>query len=260
MCLSGGQRDYKKARCLMDGIIGSSGLVGSLLRDIVEAKCYTSSNIQTIAGEEFDTIWVAAPSAVKWQANANPAADMDSISRLLDAIGAARARRVVHFSTVDVYGAAQLATGPHESDRPVSDCAYGKHRHILEESWKADVVQIVRLPGLFGRGLKKNIIFDLLQKRNYDSISLMSSYQWYDLSDLPSLISDINDEKNNIINVSVEPVITRDIVSEIFPEVLEKCMGASAVRYDMRSKNGYRFSREEVIERVRRYAEQCRGM
>jgi len=244
----------------MDGIIGASGLVGSLLRDIIKAKCYTSSNIQDISGEEFDTIWVAAPSAVKWQANANPDADMDSVNRLLNAVGTARTRRIVHFSTVDVYGSVQLTTGPQESDYPASDCAYGKHRLILEESWKADVVQVVRLPGLFGSGLKKNIIFDLLQKHNYEGISLLSSYQWYDLSDLPSLILDINAEKNSIINVSVEPVGTQDIVSEIFPEVLEMCTGTNAVIYDMRSRNGYRFSREGVVERIARYVKQYRGM
>jgi len=243
----------------MDCIIGASGLVGSLLREIIEGKCYTSQNIRDISGEVFDTIWIAAPSAVKWHANANPDSDMDSIRRLLSAVSTAQTRRIVHFSTVDVYGAEQLASCPQESDYPVPDCAYGKHRLFLEENWEAEVVQIVRLPGLFGPGLKKNIIFDLLQKRNYSGVSLLSSYQWYDLGDLSNLVSELNTEKNDILNVSVEPLLTHSIVQDIFPDVIDKCTGTGVVKYDMRSKYGYRFSKEEVIERIRKYTEHyCR--
>jgi len=244
----------------VDAIVGASGLVGSLLREIFSAHCYNSSNIGEIAGMRFDTIWVAAPSAVKWKANADPEADMNGIFYLLNLVSTAHARRIVHFSTVDVYGGQQLATGPSEDSDPQSDCPYGSHRLFLEKSWEADVVQAVRLPGLFGKGLKKNIIFDLLEGRNYENISLASAYQWYDLGDLPNLISEINNEKHTIINVAVEPVQTSDIVSKIFPDVIEKCTGTSAVKYDMRSRNGYRFSKEQVIERIRKYAESYRSM
>lgn len=244
----------------MDAIIGASGLVGSLLREIIPAHCYNSSNIGEIAGMRFDTIWVAAPSAVKWKANADPDTDMGSISYLLDLVGTADARRIVHFSTVDVYGGQQLASGPTEDDHPQSDCPYGSHRLFLEKSWEADVVQAIRLPGLFGKGLKKNIIFDLLEGRNYENISLASSYQWYDLGDLSNLISEINSEQHTIINVATEPVQTADIVCKIFPDVVERCTGTSTVKYDMRSRHGYRFSKDQVIERIRRYAESYRSL
>lgn len=239
----------------MDAIIGASGLVGKHLCSIVSAERFGSANVTEIVGRRFDTIWIAAPSAVKWKANAEPVEDFLNIQTLHSVVQTADARRIVHFSTVDVYAAEQLANGPTELDQAESDCSYGKNRLWLEKNWSADVVQIVRLPGLFGSGLKKNIIFDLINCRNYENISLESAYQWYDLGDMPELIAEINLEKDKIVNVSVEPTLTHGIVQGIFPEVLSRCTGNNGIRYDMRSTSGYRFSKEKVIEQIRRYVE-----
>lgn len=244
----------------MDAIIGASGLIGQHLCSIINADHFGSANITELADKKYNTIWVAAPSAVKWKANAEPEEDFRNIQILHSRIQTASARRIVHFSTVDVYAAAQLSGGPSESDGAEPDCAYGRNRLWLEKSWNADTVQVVRLPGLFGTGLKKNIIFDLMNLRNYENISLNSTYQWYDLGDIPALISDINLEKSMIINVSVEPTPTLVLVKEIFPDVLQECVGTSRVVYDMRSKDGYRFSKEKVIWQIKRYASQHSSM
>lgn len=237
----------------MDAIIGASGLVGSLLCNLLSADKYTSANISSIAGKSYDTLWVAAPSAVKWKANAEPDADVASIRQLHTHVQSASIRRVVHFSTVDVYGSDQLRLGPTESDTPVPDCAYGANRFWLENSWAAEQVAIIRLPGLFGTGLKKNVIYDLLNKNNYTSISLGSAYQWYDLSDIGALIKAIPSNSKTVINVSVEPVLTKDIVHAYFSDATDKCLGTASILYDMRSINGYRFSKDQVLEQLGRY-------
>jgi nucleoside-diphosphate-sugar epimerase len=241
----------------MNAIVGASGFVGSVLASLIDANHFTSANINSLADCALDTVWIAAPSAVKWKANAEPEADFVSVQALHAAVMAAAPRRIVHFSTVDVYGSAQLADGPDESTAPEPDCAYGANRLWLEKNWVAEQVQIVRLPGLFGQGLKKNIIFDLINNRNHQGVSLSSCYQWYYMADMLNLIDELNAADSGTYNVSVEPVETLDMVEQIFPNAKALCLGNSTVRYDMRSRDGYRFSKNSIIKQIREYAAAC---
>lgn len=240
--------------------MGASGFVGASLSKIINAKHFTSANISELPGICPETVWVAAPSAVKWKANAEPEADALSVRGLLSNVLAAKPLRIVHFSTIDVYGSSQFLHAPDEDTRPIPDCPYGANRLWLEDSWEADCVQIVRLPGLFGDGLKKNIIFDLVNNRNHGAVSLGSCFQWYDMSDLADLLSEINSFGNGTYNVSVEPLETDLLVQSVFPDMKELCTGTGRAAYDMRSKNGYRFSKDTVIEQIKRYVAACRNM
>ena len=69
--------------------------------------------------------------------------------------------KVVLISTVDVYEGTFPVT---EKDAASGNGAYGKHRRMLEtfveETFKDHL--IVRLPGLFGKGIKKNFIYDYI--------------------------------------------------------------------------------------------------
>ena len=57
-------------------LIGHSGFVGSnLARQTRFDSTYNSSNIESIAGQEFDLLVCAGVRAEKWIANANPDAD-----------------------------------------------------------------------------------------------------------------------------------------------------------------------------------------
>lgn len=239
----------------MDAIIGSSGLVGSYLKNILKADCYTSANLHNIEGLCYDTLWIAAPSAVKWQANKEPDRDLSVIKNMHSILERAKCQRVVHFSTIDVYGSAQLSlsSGPREHEEPQPDCAYGANRMWLEKAWSAERVQIVRLPGLFGSGLKKNIIFDLLNKRNYENICLESVFQWFSLDELGAVLDRVSISGDAIINVATEPLRTRDLVSALFPQDIDKCTGKNVVSYNMESKYGYFFSRDRVMEQLKEF-------
>ena len=245
---------------MMDAIVGASGFVGASLAKIINAKHFTSANISELADHRPDTVWVAAPSAVKWKANAEPDADAASVRALCESVNSAAPARIVHFSTVDVYGSAQFVHAPDENVLPQPDCPYGANRLWLENNWSADSVQVVRLPGLFGSGLKKNIIFDLINSRNHGAVSLDSHFQWYDMSDFESLVSEINSAGPGVLNIAVEPLHTELLVQSAFPEVQDLCTGTGRAKYDMRSKNGYRFSKDIVIEQIQRYVAACRNM
>jgi sugar phosphate isomerase/epimerase len=91
--------------------------------------------------------------------------------------------------------------------------AYGRHRllfeNLVQEKFPGKV-SIVRLPGLFGVGLKKNLIYDLLHSNNLDKLPC-GSFQWFDMSQLESVLAAVLMNNTQIINVVSEPVSTQSI-------------------------------------------------
>jgi nucleoside-diphosphate-sugar epimerase len=145
-------------------LIGYTGFVGSNLhRQFVVSKAYNSTNIHTIAGEHFDLCLCAGVRAQRWLANTNPTQDLADIHQLIKHLAQATFDRFILISTVDVY----LTTFDVDENTPIDDLtnhAYGHNRRVLER-WVEQTYpkhHIVRLPGLFGQGLKKNFIYDLM--------------------------------------------------------------------------------------------------
>lgn len=147
-----------------DCLVGSTGFVGqALLRARSFGECYTSANIADLPSRRFATLVCAAAPATMWAANANPAADKNNLRVLASAIRQAEADRVVLISTIAVL--ADPAAGYTESSAAYATSKpYGRHRHELEIELAEHCKQlyIIRLPALFGPGLKKNFIFDLI--------------------------------------------------------------------------------------------------
>lgn len=150
---------------MLSALIGHTGFVGrNLLRQTRFDACYASANIDEIAGRRFDRMVVAAVPASMWMANHRPDADLANIEALMARLGQVDAARVVLISTIAVYavpGARPDEGTEHgfETERP-----YGRHRRLFE-TWIADRfadVLTVRLPAVFGPGLAKNFVFDLL--------------------------------------------------------------------------------------------------
>ena len=136
------------------------------------------------AGREFRTVICAAPGAEKWKANLDPETDKASVIDCGNHFSSVRAEKVILISTVDVYPA------PVDVDEltpidPDAGTAYGRHRLELErlvsEYFSAI---IIRLPGLFGPGLKKNALYDLLHDHQVDAIDPRAVYQFYDVTRL----------------------------------------------------------------------------
>ena len=163
-------------------LVGYTGLVGSNLLQFYNFDClYNSKNFEDAKYKTFDTLFFCGVPAVKWHANKYPQQDNDTIENIKSILDTIKVTSFVLISTVDVYNEVD---NQHDEDLDVdyhSNHTYGKNRFLFEEYVKLtfDNYHIVRLPALFGKGLKKNIIFDLINNNNIGDIPVNSAFQWY---------------------------------------------------------------------------------
>ncbi len=183
-------------------LIGYTGFVGNfLLNKLSFNNLYNSKNINDIRGQEFDLIICCGISAKKWEANKNPEKDLENINLLSSCLEDVKCARFILISSIDVY---PNINSEYTEDYPLTEDeqnhAYGKNRLLFEKYVKDKYKNhhIIRFPGLFGYGLKKNIIFDLLNKKPC-AVNLKSKYQWYDLSWI------FNDDEFSIKNIEIAP-------------------------------------------------------
>lgn len=148
----------------IDALIGHSGFVGGTLsRQHAFAARFNTSNIDAIVGREFDTLVCAAAPGSMFTANREPERDREQIEALIERLDGVNARRFVLISSIAVL--ADFAAGDDESTQAFQkDLPYGRHRRVLEAfcETRFENFLVVRLPALFGSGLRKNFIFDLL--------------------------------------------------------------------------------------------------
>ena len=145
-------------------LVGCTGFVGgNLALQHSFDNLYHSSNIQSAFGADNGFVVYSGMPAEKFLANADPAADLAVAQNAMENIRKMKPQQLVLISTVDVY--------PHPvrvyEDTPAGGegaPAYGANRSALE-GWVHEEYPdalIIRLPGLFGQGLKKNFIYDML--------------------------------------------------------------------------------------------------
>jgi nucleoside-diphosphate-sugar epimerase len=164
-------------------LVGWTGFVGGALAPRVRPVArFRSTDIDQLAQADVDEVVCAGAPAEKWRANAEPEADWAGISRLIDALDRSAATSCVLVSTVDVYADSRGADESTPADT-AQEQAYGRHRALLEEfvTGRFDDVLIVRLPGMFGPGLKKNLVFDLIHQPEARFAHESSTFQFYDV-------------------------------------------------------------------------------
>lgn len=223
-------------------LIGHSGFVGgNLLRQRPFEALFRSSDIDQIAGHRFDLVVCAGVSAVKWLANREPDNDRAGIARLLGPLGSVEARRFVLISTVDVYSD---PAGVDEASpiRRAELYPYGLHRLELEDFVRARFpgATILRLPALFGPGLKKNVLYDLLHANQLERIHPASSFQWYPISRLWRDIECAMVAGAELINLVTEPVTSARLL-DFFPDRQVGADPSPVATYDIRTRFGALF-------------------
>ena len=229
-------------------LIGHTGFVGSnlLSRGGFDAT-FNSRNFRELAGRHFDEVVCAGVSAAKWIANQAPEADRSAIAALTDVLAQTAIGRFVLISTIDVYPDASKAFDESYDLTGQPNHAYGSNRLALE-AWVAARYAdrlIVRLPALFGPGLKKNVIFDLLHNNQVGNINPASSFQWYPVDRLTGDIEKAATAGLQLVNLFTEPVATRAILDRHFPDAKVGQPKEPAPRYDLRTRHGRHFGGDD---------------
>ncbi len=238
-------------------LIGHTGFVGSnLAKQYAFDHHFNSKNSAEMRGQHYDLIVCAGVQAVKWWANKNPDEDRVLIRALLDNLSHVTADRFVLMSSVDVY------PSPVQGDETRSlhpKEPYGAHRLMVEEWIKTRYAQhaILRLPGLFGDGLKKNVIFDLINRRQdqLDQANPASAFQYYCLDHLWTDILKMQSHGLSLLNLATEPVSTQEIMDHAFAGATAGSSSGAVGCYDFRSihaalwggNGGYLYSKEQVL-------------
>src|SRR5262249_32793229 len=139
---------------------------------------------------------------------------------------------------------------------------YGRHRYELEQFVAKHFAKthVVRLPGLFGTGLKKNLIFDLLNGK-LDWTDHRSTIQFYDLSRLWNDIERMQAKELRLANLATEPVLAADVAKKCFNLEYTTTRDSPPPRYDMRTKYAevlggaghYLYDAAETFRRIRQF-------
>jgi len=154
--------NLKDGRVKLISLVGSTGFVGgNLAAKGAFDGLYHSTNIQEAFGTKPDLLYYAGLRAEKFLAEKEPEKDAESICEAQEIIRKIDPGRVVLISTVDVYEEAVQVTEESAAD---GQGAYGRNRAEMERWVRRTYPEhlIVRLPGLFGKGIKKNFIYDCI--------------------------------------------------------------------------------------------------
>jgi hypothetical protein len=249
-------------------LIGHTGFVGgNLAAQSVFDDCYHSRNIQEIRGRSYDLLVCCGVSAVKWKANQFPAEDRAAIDQLLENLAHVKVGRAILISTVDIYpspNGVDEASDPHGA----VNHAYGQNRLYVEDTVRQlfEKVHVARLPGMFGPGLKKNVIYDLLNDNCLDAIHPDSSFQYYDVRRLWQDLQVLLQHDLALVNFATEPLKTQAIVDRRFPGKQIGSQALYAAAYDMRTRyaahfggsRGYLYSAEQVLAQLGDWVQQLR--
>lgn len=160
---------------------------------------------------------------------------------------------VLLFSTVDVYANKR---GPTEFSLTPSFEPYGQNRLMLENSLRQvfETVAVARLPALFGPGLRKNLMFDVVNNRNewISTYHPSSTFQWLHIDTAIHKSFDYLGTKSTV-NIVSEPIAARDIpIPGSWRSHLS--LQAKIFTYDIQtseSASGYFFSKGQVLESIR---------
>lgn len=204
-------------------LIGYTGFVGSNVaaRQYFD-HLYNSNNIQDFAGGSFDLVVCAAGQSEAHRVESEPQRDLENLERLAEIMCSASIRQLVHVSTVCVFDTSDRCSEDTEAD-PDDLTAYGRHRQWLERTLadSFDTLRL-RLPQLYGPGIRKGLVFDLANDHRIEHIHPDGEFQYYDVASLWQDITTALDAELSILNLATEPIRHEDLARDVFGIELER--------------------------------------
>jgi dTDP-4-dehydrorhamnose reductase len=250
---------------MTSALIGHTGFVGTTLsRQRGFDARYRSTDVHAMEGKSFDLVVCAAAPAQKWIANRDPERDLSNIRALVGLLATISCEQFVLVSTVDVFGTPDGVTEATEVNE-VGLHPYGLHRRLLEKfvAERFSRHLIVRLPGLVGPGLRKNVIFDFLNQNNLEAIESRSQFQFYPTVNLWYDIDLALKAGLSLLHLTAAPLSVAEVAEQGFGHVFQRRLDRPPVVYDMRSQHSalfgasglYQYTRKEALLAIRAYAQ-----
>lgn len=161
-------------------LVGYTGFVGSNIYATGDFDAvYNSKNIEKAYGTNPNLLIYAGLRAEKYLANNEPEKDMELIVQAEKNIAKINPKKLVLISTIDVF---KVPKDVNENSKIDTENlhAYGYNRYQLELWVRKQYPDslIIRLPGLFGKNIKKNFIYDyinvipfLLKKTKFEELA-----------------------------------------------------------------------------------------
>ncbi len=165
----------------MNALVGYTGFVGGNIYASAQSDIdavYNSKNIEDAYRTNPDLLIYAGLRAEKYLANSAPQNDRLLIEQAENNIKKINPKKLVLISTIDVF---KVPIGVDEESEIETEGlhAYGYNRYMFE-CWARNNYPdalIIRLPGLFGKNIKKNFIYDfiniipyMLKKSKFDEL------------------------------------------------------------------------------------------
>ena len=189
----------------MNALVGYTGFVGSNIYACGKInRAYNTKNISESYGTAPELLIYAGLRAEKYLANSAPDRDMALIRQAEENIRLINPKKLVLISTIDVFkdscGVDENSCIDTSGLQP-----YGLNRYRLE-TWAREIYPdalIIRLPGLFGKNIKKNFIYDfmnvipfMLKQEKYAELSAIEPKlnEYYSLQDNGFYKVHINEE------------------------------------------------------------------
>lgn len=253
----------------MDALVGHTGFIGAtLMRQVPFGALFNSINIDSMRGGSYGTVVCAGARAEKWKANRDPVEDRKGIDKLCSVLSTVRAERFVLISTVDVFsdpdGVDELSRVGIDDLHP-----YGLNRRALEifvaERFAAT---ILRLPGVYGPGLRKNVIYDLIHRNEVEKIDSRSVFQFYGVDRLSADIERALARRLPLLHLATEPLSVGELASVAFELDFVNEVVSRPPRYDVRTRyapefgSGGRYMEDKasVLRRVARFVRDERAV
>jgi hypothetical protein len=251
----------------MNILIGHTGLIGETLQEKINFDfVYNTNNINNFDKEVSDgnNLWLSCLPATKWLVNKNLQKDIQNINFLINILNKKKYNNIFLFSTIDVYNNSPLLVN--EDYYPnIKELSYGTNRYFFElfvdKFLEYNNLKIFRLPAVFGKKIKKNILYDLINGNQINKIKINSLYQWYNLENLYKdvLFYDTNYRDDKIFNFFNEPIPTIEILN-FFPDYINQVeKNDIPITYNCTTKfkkNGYFNSKEETLKEIKKFIDE----
>ncbi len=188
-------------------LLGYTGFVGKTVYDYLRVEhdvcglCSTSALIPT---EEFDIVVNCAGSSKKYLAQKDPAEDFRINMNVLHTLLKLDTKRVVHISSID-------ARSKPDNNYTISKIITERYIQLYFPD-----APILRLGGMVGPNLKKNVVFDIVNNKDifitFDSICNYISTQ--EVARVVEKVIDLNIKGKTITVAASKPIKVNEIIEE----------------------------------------------